>query len=298
MFNKAQFKEYLKSLGIPYTEQLYLDYYEAPAVVGKQAFLSNLEKQAASNKGEEQKELTLNNQNTNKMEEEDYTFDQLSKIAEAGPMFEEALRMIQKNEKGGEEEGLTKSSLTSMGLNLGLAGIQESINKGARGSRLDAIRKIKGAERPTKISPSMMSESLDQEAQYNALRDSYLSTQDVITSMGGSAGQQSANIQSLLAKRILGETELAGQKAGFVGDIRRGNIESMNRAEALNAAAENEFKMFEAETEGQKGIMKANILGEEAMNTMTNLQSAGASINEMLLAQVLQKNAPGPVKVQ
>lgn len=298
MFNKAQFKEYLKSLGIPYTEQLYLDYYEAPAVVGKQAFLSDLEKQAASNKGEEQKELTLNNQNTNKMEEEDYTFDQLSKIAEAGPMFEEALRMIQKNEKGGEEEGLTKSSLTSMGLNLGLAGIQESINKGARGSRLDAIRKIKGAERPTKISPSMMSESLDQEAQYNALRDSYLSTQDVITSMGGSAGQQSANIQSLLAKRILGETELAGQKAGFVGDIRRGNIESMNRAEALNAAAENEFKMFEAETQGQKGIMKANILGEEAMNTMTNLQSAGASINEMLLAQVLQKNAPGPVKVQ
>ena len=298
MFNKAQFKEYLKSLGIPYTEQLYLDYYEAPAVVGKQAFLSNLEKQAASNKGGEQKELTLNNQNTNKMEEEDYTFDQLSKIAEAGPMFEEALRMIQKNEKGGEEEGLTKSSLTSMGLNLGLAGIQESINKGARGSRLDAIRKIKGAERPTKISPSMMSESLDQEAQYNALRDSYLSTQDVITSMGGSAGQQSANIQSLLAKRILGETELAGQKAGFVGDIRRGNIESMNRAEALNAAAENEFKMFEAETQGQKGIMKANILGEEAMNTMTNLQSAGASINEMLLAQVLQKNAPGPVKVQ
>jgi hypothetical protein len=298
MFNKAQFKEYLKSLGIPYTEQLYLDYYEAPAVVGKQAFLSDLEKQAASNKGGEQKELTLNNQNTNKMEEEDYTFDQLSKIAEAGPMFEEALRMIQKNEKGGEEEGLTKSSLTSMGLNLGLAGIQESINKGARGSRLDAIRKIKGAERPTKISPSMMSESLDQEAQYNALRDSYLSTQDVITSMGGSAGQQSANIQSLLAKRILGETELAGQKAGFVGDIRRGNIESMNRAEALNAAAENEFKMFEAETQGQKGIMKANILGEEAMNTMTNLQSAGASINEMLLAQVLQKNAPGPVKVQ
>ena len=298
MFNKAQFKEYLKSLGIPYTEQLYLDYYEAPAVVGKQAFLSDLEKQAASNKGGEQKELTLNNQNTNKMEEEDYTFDQLSKIAEAGPMFEEALGMIQKNEKGGEGEGLTKSSLTSMGLNLGLAGIQESINKGARGSRLDAIRKIKGAERPTKISPSMMSESLDQEAQYNALRDSYLSTQDVITSMGGSAGQQSANIQSLLAKRILGETELAGQKAGFVGDIRRGNIESMNRAEALNAAAENEFKMFEAETQGQKGIMKANILGEEAMNTMTNLQSAGASINEMLLAQVLQKNAPGPVKVQ
>ena len=298
MFNKAQFKEYLKSLGIPYTEQLYLDYYEAPAVVGKQAFLSDLEKQAASNKGGEQKELTLNNQNTNKMEEEDYTFDQLSKIAEAVPMFEEALRMIQKNEKGGEGEGLTKSSLTSMGLNLGLAGIQESINKGARGSRLDAIRKIKGAERPTKISPSMMSESLDQEAQYNALRDSYLSTQDVITSMGGSAGQQSANIQSLLAKRILGETELAGQKAGFVGDIRRGNIESMNRAEALNAAAENEFKMFEAETQGQKGIMKANILGEEAMNTMTNLQSAGASINEMLLAQVLQKNAPGPVKVQ
>ena len=63
MFNKAQFKEYLKSLGIPYTEQLYLDYYEAPAVVGKQAFLSDLEKQAASNKGGEQKELTLNNQN-------------------------------------------------------------------------------------------------------------------------------------------------------------------------------------------------------------------------------------------
>lgn len=204
----------------------------------------------------------------------------------------------QKKAEAQTEAGFPESSLASMGLNLGLAGIQESINKGARGSRLDAIRKIKGAERPTKITPSMMSESLDQEAQYNALRDTYLSTQDVITSMGGSAGQQSANIQSLLAKRIAGETELAGQKAGVVGDIRRGNIESMNRAEALNAAAENQFKMFEAETEGQKGLMKANILGEEAMNTMTNLQSAGASINEMLLAQVLQKNAPGPVKVQ
>lgn len=231
-------------------------------------------------------------------------FDQLSAIAEAGPLFEEALGMIKKNESEDDDEQsednnkLSKSSLGSMALNLGLAGVQESINKKARGSRLEAIRKIKGAERPTKVTPSMMSESLDQVAQYNALRDAYLSAQDVITSMGGSAGQQSANIQSLLAKRIAGETELAGQKAGFVGDVRRANIESMNRAEALNAAAENQFKMFEAETEGQKGIMEANILGEEAMNTMTNLQSAGASINEMLLAQVLQKNAPGPVKVQ